>query len=846
MSWVARQVLAAPSWQALDSPVIAADCLDALRTLPDASVDAVVTDPPYGLSREPDMREVLDHWLAGDDVVHRGGGFMGQSWDSMVPGPSVWREAHRVLKPGGYLLAFGGSRTYDLLVLAIRLAGFEVRDTIAWMYGCHDDQTEVLTRRGWVNGLDLTPEDDVAQWSTDGTVELVRPIALQRYPYAGRMVRFRNADVDQLVTPNHRVYRQVLERRQVAGRRTAAWSSWQVDEAATINRWQPMRLPAGGVHDGPGIGGTDYAALLGWVWTDGGFDLHGTGVRIYQSSTNRELVDEISALLDRLGPHKRYDYQRTWRGRAYTASTWFITGELARRVRADLPGKTPTWDLLWRMTAAEKRALWDAAMKGDGSKGTRTFWQKDRAALEWAQALLATIGARGKVSSDPRGALHWQPSATVELQRRHLSDDSAEYAGDVWCVTVPSGAFIVRRAGLVSVSGNSGFPKSLDVSKAIGRAAGAERPIVAKVRKVESFGISNSVYRSGPDHGGMLSITAPATPEAAAWEGWGTALKPAFEPVVVARKPLVGTVAANVLRYGTGGLNIDACRIPTTDSLGGGATLDQQEPKPGGWDRPWRHDAEAQAAHAARVRANVAKAEALGRWPANVVLDEGAADLLDEQTGELQSGANPTRRSTDKFRSVYGDFAGQAECIPARGADAGGASRFFYCAKASRRERSAGLEHLPRGPLRWSSGDANAGSFQSAGTDRTAHNHHPTVKPIALMRWLLRLVTPPGGLVLDPFAGSGTTVCAGAVEGITVVGIERERDYAEIARQRVAWWAEHGDAAIERARDRRRAAPAREELRMEMIDDSWATVRVVHEPGCGGVCGDGCEREVLA
>lgn len=117
-------------WQILDG-----DCIERMRELPDASVDAVITDPPYGLSAEPDVAEVLGHWLRGDDYVHRGGGFMGKSWDSFVPGPTVWAEALRVLKPGGHLLAFFGTRTQDLGSMAIRIAGFEIRDTIAWLYG---------------------------------------------------------------------------------------------------------------------------------------------------------------------------------------------------------------------------------------------------------------------------------------------------------------------------------------------------------------------------------------------------------------------------------------------------------------------------------------------------------------------------------------------------------------------------------------------------------------------------------------------------------------------------------------------------------------------------------------
>lgn len=263
----------------------------------------------------------------------------------------------------------------------------------------------------------------------------------------------------------------------------------------------------------------------------------------------------------------------------------------------------------------------------------------------------------------------------------------------------------------------------------------------------------------------------------------GTALKPGHEPIVLARAPLAGSTQATYDEHGTGGLNIDACAIPVEDEAyarnasgdrghGGTRSIDQRG--------------------ATDMRMGGGRA-AVGRWPSNVVLDEAAAAELDEQTGELRSGANPERRGSDKFRQVYGDFAGQAECDPKRGADSGGASRFYYCAKPSTAERNAGLdafpEVMPDNAVDRADQRATGGGRGSLSLPRA--NVHPTVKPVDLMQWLIRLACPPEGVVLDPFTGSGTTGIAALREGRAFVGIERESEYVEIARARII-----GDAPL--------------------------------------------------
>ena len=383
----------------MKAEIVNADSIEHLKTLDDNCVDSVVTDPPYGLGNcsTRAINEALTSWIAGQEYKPKGGGFMGKSWDAFVPGPELWREVYRVLKPGGHAVIFAGSRTVDLMGIAVRLSGFEVRDMLHWIYG-------------------------------------------------------------------------------------------------------------------------------------------------------------------------------------------------------------------------------------------------------------------------------------------------------------------------------SGFPKSLDVSKAIDKRAGAERQVI---REAKATGTARK--RKGGSHAAALvatdadfeettiQYTAPATAQAKQWEGWGTALKPAHEPILLCRKPLEGAVVDNVERWGVGGLNIDGCRIETDES-----TI-------------VTHSAPFMWGHESKTKFYQTGSDA-GRWPANILLDDHAASLVDIQAG-LE------------------------------------ASRFFYCAKAERGEREAGLD----------------GGEQRA-------NVHPTVKPIAVMRWLCKLITPPGGLILDPFNGSGTTGCAAVQLGFNYLGIEREPEYAAIARARVAHW----------------------------------------------------------
>lgn len=393
--------------------ILNGDCFEVLKTLEDNSVDSIVTDPPYGLSQhsQQDVIDCLRAWISGEIYSSQKKGFMNKEWDAWVPGPEVWKEVLRVLKPGGHILAFAGTRSMDLMCMSIRLAGFELRDSIGYAH----DKGE--------------------------------------------------------------------------------------------------------------------APVLAYVY-------------------------------------------------------------------------------------------------------------------------------------------------------------------------------------------GSGFPKSHNISKAIDKAAGVEREITGK--RLGDVGIQGGNFSRNSSRGVIIQRDNPATEEAKKWEGFSTALKPSWEPIILARKPLEGTVAENVLKYGTGGLNIDDCRIEFTS----------EEDK-----KSWKYRAAGKENESELSWKNTSKEiiqnDVKGRWPANVITDDSEEVL--KLFPETKSG-----KSNGEVNS---------------------SARFFYCAKISKKDRNEGL--------------------------KDTENTHPTVKPTSLMRYLCRLITPPGGTVLDPFMGSGSTGKGALLEEFDFIGIELDPNYCEIADQRL-------------------------------------------------------------
>jgi DNA modification methylase len=537
--------------------ILKGNSLDLLPTLADNSIDAIVTDPPYGLGNpDPDyIIKAIQLWASGDRAhIPEGKGFMGKSWDSFVPPPAIWDECLRVLKPGGHLLAFAGTRTYDLMGISIRMAGFEIRDSIGWVYGS-----------GFPKSLDISKAIDKGQGQ--------------------------NRD------------------------RQLAFTSWMKASGLAQDKCAELLLPFA------------------------------------------KNIESARAMAQ----HYYTDKQQPA----------IATADIFDWLRPYLP-EVP--EEIERLVA-------------------------ERTGIEWK-----AYKNRKVIGSKMTGI------ANKDEKERH----------------------------------------TIGASKAI-----------------------------------EVDITAPSTPEAKKWQGWGTALKPALEPIVVARKPLIGTVAENVLTHGTGGLNIDASRIGTDEVITNhsrSANAAISKGKYGDSSEQKTHQTEGQKS---------------GRWPANLILDEYTAELLDEQSGQSKDGTAVKRNSagnnifssTPKPTADDLGYGGQ-----------GGASRFFYVAKASKRDRNEGLEDLPEKIKPYGGREIDdvpdegdrPGSVNDKFTTQPAKNFHPTVKPTELMRYLVKLITPPGGTVLDPFTGSGSTGKAAILEGFDFIGIELTEDYWPIIEGRL----QHAEAKV--------------------------------------------------
>ena len=785
------------------------DCLDVLREMPDSSVDAVVTDPPYGLS------------------------FMGKRWDYDVPAVEVWAECLRVLKPGGYLLSFAGTRTQHRMACRIEDAGFEIRDMIAWVYGCLDEATEVATDKGVIPYHKAKIGDRALCYDVEHGEYTYQPILeIVEYNYSDTAFRLVGDFGEQVVSRNHRVIverggseafqiaetleceacvpvleslpalRQALhDAHQGAGR---PQQGVQCDLCECVDRCSECRDDASGTAQGRDdqvLGLRGACVEAGCVAAQGGdADMQ----QEVQRRSSRGRVGE--PCLQGAGEMEAGIGSRA-------------EGAHDGRVQPGLEGRADVSQPEGRLrgSADQVRAM-PLGSEGHGAGGRLC----DGAPSCGGTGSRAAADANGvRAPHQPR--CDGQPAGKSDVVRDEWTAQGVRawgghrsavvrvvpfhYTGKVWCLRVPTGAFVAVRNGVAFPTGNSGFPKSLDVSKAIDKARRRDYVQVAldmglnlPGRNVDDWtkeghapgdkwwsefkaalppetwqAIERRVIGSAVSGQsawfarGVGDVTAPATDAAQQWQGWGTALKPALEPITMARKPLIGTVAANVAAHGTGALNIDACRVGSESTLRDKAAGAGQFP----------HEDDAWEPKAVTVGSDV------GRWPANLIHDgsDEVVALFPQSAG--QQGDVRGTEPSGVTNGIYGDFAGRV--VSAARNDTGSAARFFYCAKASGDDRNEGLHGFATKQQDAGRKEGNPGGDNPRNRGLQARkNHHPTVKPTDLMRYLARLVTPAGGIVLDPFMGSGTTCCAAVLEGLQFIGIEREAEYIEIARARIS------------------------------------------------------------
>lgn len=747
------------------------DNLEILKTMQDNSVDSIVTDPPYGIK------------------------FMGKKWDYDIPSVELWQEVIRVLKPGGHALVACGTRTQHRMAVNLEDAGFEIRDIVAWVYGCYSADTEVLTNNGWKHYKELSELDKVLQWDKD-TNELswITPLNKFEYEIQDEMVLLENRNTSQLITKEHSVYAKIRKHS-----RNKKSHIFEKIKACDIKEHWVLDLPLAGKMNGKVNEKNAY--LIGWWLTDAW--KHADGKAVMFSQSKKHTLKKLKDYFDSMGVNYSEYIKKPKLKTHNPEHTLYVTGEIADFLLTNYNDREMKWEMLnWDLQS--RTLLMEGLMDGDGSirKGSysRVFWSLNRERLDMFQALCLSLNMRSHIDY-VKGCVYFNTKRnTTQIQYRHRKP-LQKYEGKVWCLQTETGAFVVRRNGKAFISGNSGFPKSYNISKAIEAIEKTGKSNSVALRQVEQEGDGEAYTLTGKNNG-ILGETrvydrkeyTPGTENSKKWEGWGTALKPAMELWTLCRKPLgEKTIAKNVLKYGTGGINIDECRVETKDKLQGSTSTKMKFGGNAFFESSTINDPNWQQ-------------NAGGRFPANLIHD-GSEEVLSCFPDTKSQGHWSKTKTTGfgKFGNGKSEYLGVGE----KDKISGNASRFFkecnfteeeleehqrliYCAKASKKERNLGLESFPK-KQKVFNGQSNTSStdmkdVEKRFTTQPAQNNHPTVKPVELMRYLCRLITPKGGIILDPYMGSGSTGIAAKLEGLNFIGIEREEDYFEIARARIDYW----------------------------------------------------------
>lgn len=751
---------------------ICGDSYEELQKLPDNSVDSVVTDPPYGLGKPPDVAEVMKDWVEKGYHDIKGKGFMGKKWDAFIPQPRLWKECLRVLKPGGHLLSFSGTRTQDWMGMSLRFAGFEIRDSIAWVYGCFSDDTEVLTQKGWLHHNDVNLKDKILQWDKNtNKLTWTKPIRKFEYNIEDDMVLFENRHTSQLVTKNHSIFAKIRKHS-----RNKKPEFYEKVPAETIKKNWQIDLPLAGEYEGEI--NVEHPYLIGWWLTDAW--RHGDGKACMFSQSKTITLNKLRQYFTSNNIHFSEYTKRVRQKNHNIEHTFYVNGNIAQYLIEKYPNREMNWDmLLW--SKKHRFQLVEGLLDGDGSRNenrgySEVFWSQKKERLDIFQALCLSLNIRSHIDYKKGCVYLNRTHNTTQLQAKHKKS-LQKYKGVVWDFETETGAFVVRRNGQAFISGNSGFPKNHNIGKAVDKLQGNERKDLglSDISRPNAKNHNNTVGGNPHNNNGKVRITK----DHSEWEGWGTALKPALEPIIMARKPASEkSIAENVLKWGTGGINIDECRVKFSD------VADEAESKGKNQHSRYKNSIMRNPAPNGIYHKDTRPPKdyvAQGRFPANLIHD-GSEEVIGLFPNKVEGKDNFKHSATSIFGSKgkTNNYNGNSK------SSWGSAARFFYCAKASPKERNFGLEDEQETTTDDGRKKKIDNAFQRGKTLR--NNNHPTVKPVRLMRYLTKLVTPPEGVVLDPFMGSGTTGIGCKENGFGFIGIDNVEDYIKLSKKRIINW----------------------------------------------------------
>jgi len=675
--------------------VFCGDNIELLKTYPDNYFDAVVTDPPYGLGKEPNAEEMLRAWVTDGYLEVKGSGFMNKEWDAFIPQPIFWKEVFRVLKHGGHVVSFFGTRTYDWGVMAMRLSGFEIRDCLQWLYGSGFPKSHNVSK-----AIDKMYG---AEREVIGKSHYTMPKA------------------DNSMSENsYGISGGKLANGNTAERITAEITAPSTEQAKKWDGWGSALKPA---HEDLVLARKPFQFSSDFIYLYENI-VYELKLQICQSKLFAKDVKKIFLLSQKESQKVELDFAQWSVGKPFNTKEDLLV--LMDMLQLELKEGNTTLNivLLWLNTLAE---LWNVA---------NTYTTETESSTITELRILKS--------------LEWES--------------------------------IFQNITLLKDNKTNG--------------------LIANVLTVESlFSVLNLKLNDILTHSAKEYATLKENEKNFA---------PNSEQIVLARKPLEKglSIAQNVLKYGTGGINIDVSRIQITDAVNMDAT---------------QNNFDKMGFHGAKETDGISTYNSQGRFPSNVIfthsaectcklyyktndkeeveeewtcVDDCPVRILDEQSGESKSQVRkPNGQPILKVEQGWNQNS-MIDTTERGIADFGGASRFFYVAKASQAERNFGLNEfeekqtLGGGGLTAEIKDDGSYETASAGgkygsVKAKQRNTHPTVKPVKLMQYLVRLITPENGIVLDPFNGSGTTGVACKIDGFNYVGMDLSHEYCAIAQARI-------------------------------------------------------------